>query len=109
MVVNLFSKEYLRKQNDADINWLFPFSNLRVCHVMLEWINCIHWEWKNFPFSWHEKYKGHVAECTIIFEALASIDLKTWHSFLGMAGFLNDINMLQQFLVFWRFMKGNAR
>ena len=54
------SSEYLREPNAPE---------------MLGSIDCIHWKWKNCPFIWHGQYMGHVGECTVILEAVASLDL----------------------------------
>nr|XP_020194327.1 uncharacterized protein LOC109780157 [Aegilops tauschii subsp. strangulata] len=41
------------------------------------------------------QYKGHVKGVTVILEAVVSQDLWIWHSFFGMDGCHNDINVLQ--------------
>ena len=53
------------------------------------------------------EYKGHASACIIIVEAVASQDLWIWHLFFGMAGSHNDINVLQDSLVFARLAEGN--
>jgi hypothetical protein len=44
----------------------------------------------------------------VIFEAVASQDLWIWHTFLGMAGSHNDINVLQCSPIFARIANGDA-
>lgn len=47
-----------------------------------------------------EVCKQNVHEPTVIFEAVASNDLWIWHSFFGLSGFFDDINILDQLIYF---------
>jgi hypothetical protein len=53
-------------------------------------------------------YSGHAEGCTVILEAVISQDLWICHSFFGMAGSNNDINVLHRSPVFNRLMQGKA-
>ncbi|KAK1669890.1 hypothetical protein QYE76_058049 [Lolium multiflorum] len=64
--------------------------------------------WKNCPFGWRGAYNGHSEGCTVILEAVASHDTWIWHSFFGMAGSHNDINVLQRSPVFDRLAYGQS-
>jgi hypothetical protein len=75
---------------------------------MLRNIDYMHWKWKNYPFSWQEMYKGHKKGCTVILEEVATHDLWVWHSFFGMPGSNNDINVLQCSLIFSKLVEGHA-
>jgi hypothetical protein len=75
---------------------------------MLGSIDCMHWKWKNCPFSWQEMYKGHKKGCIVILEAVATHDLWIWHSFFGMLGSNNDINVLQCSPIFSKLVEGHA-
>ncbi|KAK1669914.1 hypothetical protein QYE76_058073 [Lolium multiflorum] len=52
-------------------------------------------------------YNGHSEGCTVILEAVASHDTWIWHSFFGMAGSHNDINV-QRSPVFDRLAYGKS-
>ncbi|KAK1695234.1 hypothetical protein QYE76_011931 [Lolium multiflorum] len=70
-------------------------------------IDRMHWEWKNCPFGW----RGHttaILRGAVILEAVASHDTWIWHSFFGMAGSHNDINVLQRSPVFDRLAYGKS-
>ncbi|XP_020176579.1 uncharacterized protein [Aegilops tauschii subsp. strangulata] len=80
-VAAVFGPEYLRQPNATDTKRLLATNGL---------------------------YKGHVKAYTVILEAVASQDLWIWHSFFGMAGSHNDINVLQRSPVFAWLEEGHS-
>jgi hypothetical protein len=85
-VISIFGQEYLRKTNMKDTQRLLSINEKSGFPGMLGSIECMHWEWKNFPFAWHGQYSGHAEGCRVILEAVASQHLWIWHSFFDMAG-----------------------
>ncbi|XP_071688692.1 uncharacterized protein [Rutidosis leptorrhynchoides] len=76
---------------------------------MLGSIDCMHWEWKNFPIAWQGQYtRGDKKVPSIMLEAVASQDLWIWHGFFGMAGAKNDINVLNASPLFKSIKDGTA-
>ena len=53
-------------------------------------------------------YTGYCREPTIILEAMTSQDLWIWHTFFGMPGSLNYINVLDRSPVFVALAEGRA-
>ena len=69
----------------------------------------MHWASKNCPKAWAAMFTcGDKAKPTMIFEAVASRDLRIWHAFFGTAGSDNDINVLNKSPLFINAIKGEA-
>jgi hypothetical protein len=92
----------MRETNVADTAPLLSIDEARGFSGMIGNIDCIHLEWKNYPFAWQGQYSGHTKGCTIILEAIASHKLWIWHSFFGMAGSHKDIKIFKRSQVYSR-------
>ena len=75
VVVDIFSKEYLRSPNNEDIARLLVNGERHGFPGMLGSIDCMHWKWKNCLTAWKGQYSSHIREPTIVLEAVASFDL----------------------------------
>ncbi|KAK1662011.1 hypothetical protein QYE76_050170 [Lolium multiflorum] len=107
-VIAVFGEYYCREPTVEDTRRLLSINESRGFPGMIGSIDCMHWQWKNCPFGWQGAYSGHEEGRTVILEAVISQDLWIWHSFFGMAGSNNDINVLHQSPVFNRLMQGKA-
>ena len=105
-VIGLFEEQYLRSPNAADTARLLQQGEARGFPGMLGSLGCMHWDWKNCPVGWHGTHKGRSHTPSLILEAVASRDLWIWHSFFGMAGGHNDINVLDHSPLFDRILHG---
>lgn len=94
VVIGLYDGQYLCSPNDQDIARLLHEGEERGFPGMIGSLDCMHWEWKNCPTAWHGAHKGHHNKPTLILETVASQDLWIWHSFFGMPGSHNDVNVL---------------
>ncbi|CAM8907636.1 unnamed protein product [Rhodiola kirilowii] len=99
-VVEHYKDRYLRSLNTADLSRLLQRAEQRGFPGMIGSIDCMQWEWKNCPTSWQGAYSGRKGRSTIILEAVASYDTWIWHSFIGVPGAQNDINILHQSDIF---------
>ncbi|XP_071700050.1 protein ALP1-like [Rutidosis leptorrhynchoides] len=109
-VLQLYVDEYLRKPTSGDIARLYSaHEEKHGFKGMLGSIDCMHWQWRNFPVSWKGQYtSGHQKHPTIVLEAVASYDTWIWHAFFGAAGANNDVNVLNQSSLFDDIKNGNA-
>ncbi|XP_024315894.1 uncharacterized protein LOC100825708 [Brachypodium distachyon] len=107
-VVEIYGDQYLRAPNVEDTKRLIAMNSARGFHGMLGSIDCMHWRWKNCPTAWKGQYTGHVDGPTMILEAVASQYLWIWHSFFGLPGSLNGINVLQRSPLFQKLTSGTA-
>jgi hypothetical protein len=74
-VIAVSGTVYLREPTVENTARLLSINEGRGFLGMIESIDCMHWEWKNYPFAWQEKYNGHADGCTIILEVVASQNL----------------------------------
>ncbi|KAJ0588395.1 putative (-)-beta-caryophyllene synthase [Helianthus annuus] len=109
-VIKLYANEFLRKPTSHDISRIYAAHEAR-WHFpgMLGSIDCTHIEWKNCPRELRGAYvRGDIKRPTIILEAVASNDLWIWHSYFGVPGSNNDINVLYTSPLFQSVTDGTA-
>ncbi|KAJ0732908.1 putative harbinger transposase-derived protein [Helianthus annuus] len=109
-LIKLYGKEFLRKPTRHDISHIYAAHEAR-WHFpgMLVSIDCTHIEWRNCPRELRGAYvRGDVKRPTIILEAVTSNDLWFWHSYFGVPGSNNDINVLHTSPLFQTVTNGTA-
>ncbi|CAM8989485.1 unnamed protein product [Rhodiola kirilowii] len=99
-IVHHYKDRYLRSPNPADLSRLLARAEHRGFPGMIGSINCMHWEWKNCPTAWQGSYSGQKGRPAIILEAVALYNTWIWHSFIGVPGAQNDLNVLYQSDIF---------
>jgi hypothetical protein len=102
----VFGEEYLQEPNMEDTQRLLSINEKRGFSGMLRSIDCMHWDGRTTLL--HGRGRGHAEGCTVILDIVGSQDLWIWHSFFGMAGAHNDINVLKRSPVFARLAEGNV-
>ncbi|XP_056682783.1 uncharacterized protein [Spinacia oleracea] len=107
-VIKHFAEEYLRSPTDEDLRRILYQNEMRGFPGMIGSIDCMHWEWKNFPNAWKGQYQGRSGNASLILEAVADQDLWIWHSFFGIPGSCNDLNVLYRSPVFDDVLQGTA-
>ncbi|KAJ0435669.1 putative harbinger transposase-derived protein [Helianthus annuus] len=109
-IIKLYAKEFLCKPTRHDIARIYATHEAR-WHFprMLGSIDYTHNEWRNCPKELRWAYvKGDVKRPTIIIEAVKSNDLWFWHSYFGVPGSNNDINVLYTSSFFQSITDGTA-
>ena len=74
-IVQVYKDEYLREPNQEDLNRLIRKSEDRGCPGMIGSLDCMHWDWKNFPTIWQRGLCGRSRKPTVVLEAIASYDI----------------------------------
>ncbi|GKC41986.1 ALP1-like protein, partial [Tanacetum coccineum] len=76
-IIELYMPKYLRKPTLEDVVKIQQkHNNVHGFPRMLGSINCMHWEWKNCPVSWHGQYgRGDKKYPTIMLEVVAMIKI----------------------------------
>ena len=74
-IIYLFSDKYLRRPTPAYLQRLLQIGEHRGFSRMIGIIDCMHWEWKNYPTAWKGQYTRGSGKLTIVLEAVASYDL----------------------------------
>lgn len=107
-LISVYGAEYLRPPNEQELQHILAMNSTRGFPGMLGSIDCMHWEWRNCPTSWHGMYRGHEGKFTIMLEVVAMQDLRIWHAYFGLPGSHNDINVLHRSPVFDDVANGRA-
>ncbi|KAI7938062.1 hypothetical protein MJO28_014989 [Puccinia striiformis f. sp. tritici] len=105
-VLAIYSEEYLRAPNEEDMKRILAINEKRGFPGMIGSLDCMHWGWKNCPAAWKGQFQGKEKEATIILEAVVSQDLWFWHSFFGLPGANNDLNVLAMSPIFTDLVNG---
>jgi len=108
-VDSLLGEEYLQTPNVQDLQYLLHQAESRGFPGMLGSLDCMHWEWRNFPNAWRGQFtRGDHGVPTIMLEVVAPQDLWIWHAFFSVASSNNDINVLNQSPLFTEVLRGEA-
>ncbi|ETV64690.1 hypothetical protein H257_18468 [Aphanomyces astaci] len=59
-------------------------------------LDCTHLQWAKCPVAFQGQYQDRRGDKSIIMEAVAGPDLWVWHSYIGLPGSNNDINVLDR-------------
>ncbi|GJW54610.1 ALP1-like protein isoform X1 [Tanacetum coccineum] len=88
----LYYDKFLRRPTATDIKKTEEKHGLP---GMLGSIDCMHWDWKNYPKSLHGQFKRSTNKYpTLMLEVVADQKLWIWHAYFGVPGTNNDLNVL---------------
>jgi hypothetical protein len=66
----------MRSPTEEDLQKILQVSERRGFPGMIGSIDCMHWEWKNYPKAWEGQFtRGDKGTTTVILEAVATHDL----------------------------------
>ncbi|KAF0712136.1 hypothetical protein AaE_012113, partial [Aphanomyces astaci] len=92
----LLSTEYERDPTAMDVQRCLSINAKRGFPGLFGCLDCTHLSWDKFPVAYQGQYQGRSGDRSIIMEAVAGPDLWIWHSYIGLPGSNNDINVLDR-------------
>ncbi|GJU49545.1 gypsy type transposase [Tanacetum coccineum] len=98
-IIQISGPEFLRKPTLTDVERLYAFhENKHGLSGMLGSLDCTDWAWFGCPIAHKAQYcrRDHGPDPFILLEVVASNDLWIWHTFFGVSGSNNDINVTQR-------------
>nr|GEY11616.1 hypothetical protein [Tanacetum cinerariifolium] len=106
----LYVTKFLRKPTAVDIQRTYQLHEQKHrLSGMLGSIDCIHWEWKNYPKSLHGRFKRRDHKHrTLMLEAIADQKLWIWHAYFGVSEVNSYLNVLYGTLLFDDELAGTA-
>jgi hypothetical protein len=107
-VVVVYLDVVLHHPTKEDIHLLLDERNSAGFPGSIGSIDCLHWNWKNCPFSWKGMFQGQSGRPTVILEAIADHSCRFWHFNFGYHGSMNDINILDRLPLYSNAVKGEA-
>ncbi|XP_021826741.1 uncharacterized protein LOC110767498 [Prunus avium] len=107
-VETLYNRDYLRRPTPRVLQRLLQKAEARGFPGMVGSIDCMHWQWKNYPTAWQGDYENRKGQKSIILEAIAGFDTWVWHAFFEVAESQNDLNVLGQSPVFNDVLRGES-
>jgi hypothetical protein len=106
-VIAVFGEEYLRSPTVDDLKRILAENERRGWPGMIGSLDCYAWPWKNCPKGLQGIHKG-AKGTSIVLEAAVSYDLWFWHSYFGLPGSLNDINIVHRSPLMHELVNGTA-
>jgi hypothetical protein len=91
-----FEAEYLWGPTRADLERQVIINSARGFPGMFGSLDCMHWDWEKRPTAWQGQFQDKNKNRNIILEAIANQSLWIWHTFFGLPGGNNDINVLDR-------------
>jgi hypothetical protein len=91
-----FKSTYLRTPTLADLMKQLIINDARGFSGMFASVNCMHYQWKNYPIAWQGQFQDKDRHKNIILEAIIDPSLWIWHVFFGLLGGNNHITVLNR-------------
>eukprot|EP00918_Siedleckia_nematoides_P042379 GHVU01092383.1.p1 GENE.GHVU01092383.1~~GHVU01092383.1.p1 ORF type:complete len:448 (-),score=38.68 GHVU01092383.1:79-1422(-) len=95
-IVRIYGSKWLHMQGPEHVQSTAAEYERQGFPGLLGCIDCMHWLWDNCPLAHAGQYKGKEKKPSIVLEAVADRNLYIWHSFFGVAGANNDVNVLDK-------------
>jgi Plant transposon protein len=105
-VVRVFGQLYLREPTQEDISRIERQFNAVGVPGCIGCLDCAGWMWKSCPKAVQGSHIGKEGKPKLRMECVCDLNLHIWNISFGYPGVLNDINILDIFPLFSKFLAG---
>ncbi|XP_026453714.1 uncharacterized protein LOC113355150 [Papaver somniferum] len=107
-IIWIYNGRYMRQPTAQDTKRILAENEARGFPGMLGSVDCFHWAWRACPMDQAGSHSGYKPYPSVILQAVATYDRWIWHSYFGLGGQNNDLNVLHASGLFDRQLLGVA-
>ncbi|XP_026440647.1 uncharacterized protein LOC113339621 [Papaver somniferum] len=92
-IIWICNGRYMRQPTAQDTERILAENEARGFPDMLGSVDCFHWAWRACPMDESGSYSGYKPYPSVVLQAVATYERCIWHSYFGLGGQNNDLNV----------------